>query len=105
MARFVDIKCDAVTEAIGRRAFTSRADIQEFLDNIPTADVVPKSSFNGFIEELELCLNKAIDSWHKERRFCSNDRQIEMIDFRNDAFKYCLYVIAELRRKYVEEGK
>ena len=103
MARFVDIECDAVTEEIGRRAFTSRADIQEFLDNIPTVDVVLKSSVDGFIEELELCLNKAIDDWHKERRFCSNNRQIEMIDFRNDAYKYCLYVIAELRKKYVED--
>ena len=39
--RFVDIDCSAVTEVIGRRAFKSRADIQEFLDNIPTADVAP----------------------------------------------------------------
>jgi DNA-directed RNA polymerase subunit RPC12/RpoP len=36
--RLVDIECSAVTEVIGRRAFTSRADIQEFLDNIPTAE-------------------------------------------------------------------
>ena len=38
--RFVDIEGNAVTEVIGRRAFRSRADIQEFLDNIPTADVI-----------------------------------------------------------------
>lgn len=36
--RLVDIECSAVTEVIGRRAFTSRDDIREFLDNIPTAD-------------------------------------------------------------------
>lgn len=40
MSRYVDIECDAVTEVICRRAFTSRSDIQEFLDNIPTAGVV-----------------------------------------------------------------
>lgn len=39
MARYVDIECSAVTEVIGRRAFKSREDIQDFLDNIPTADV------------------------------------------------------------------
>lgn len=41
MARYVDIECDAVTEVIGRKAFRNRSDIQDFLDNIPTADVVP----------------------------------------------------------------
>lgn len=40
MPRYVDIECDAVTEVIGRRAFNSREDIREFLDNIPTADVL-----------------------------------------------------------------
>lgn len=40
MARYVDIECSAVTEVIGRRAFKSREDIQDFLDNIPTGDVV-----------------------------------------------------------------
>lgn len=39
--RIVDIECSAVTEVIGRRAFTSREDIQEFLDSIPTIDVAP----------------------------------------------------------------
>ena len=41
MARYVDIECSAVTEVIGRRAFKNREDIQDFLDNIPTADVEP----------------------------------------------------------------
>ena len=41
MARYIDAECDAVTEVIGRRAFRNRSDIQDFLDNIPTADVVP----------------------------------------------------------------
>ena len=41
MARYVDIECDAVTEVLARRAFKSRQDIQDFLDDIPTADVVP----------------------------------------------------------------
>lgn len=40
MARYVDIECDAVTEVLYRRAFKSREDIKEFLDNIPTVDVV-----------------------------------------------------------------
>lgn len=41
MARYVDIECDAVTEVLPRRAFKTRQDIQDFLDNIPTADVTP----------------------------------------------------------------
>ena len=40
MARYVDIECNSVTEVIGRKAFRNRSDIQDFLDNIPTADVV-----------------------------------------------------------------
>ena len=41
MARYVDIEWDAVTEVLPRRAFKTRQDIQDFLDNIPTADVTP----------------------------------------------------------------
>ena len=41
MARYVDIECDAVTEVLPRRAFKTKQDIQDFLDNIPTVDVTP----------------------------------------------------------------
>ena len=41
MARYVDIECDAVREVLPRRAFKTRQDIQDFLDNIPTVDVTP----------------------------------------------------------------
>lgn len=41
MARYVDIECDAVTEVLPRRTFKTRQDIQDFLNNIPTADVTP----------------------------------------------------------------
>ena len=41
MARYVDIECDAVREVLPRRAFKTRQDIRDFLDNIPTADVAP----------------------------------------------------------------
>ena len=41
MARYVDIECDAVTEVLPRRAFKTRQDVQDFLDNIPTVDVTP----------------------------------------------------------------
>lgn len=41
MARYVDIECDAVIEVLPRRAFKTRQDIRDFLDNIPTADVAP----------------------------------------------------------------
>ena len=41
MARYVDIECDAVTEVLPRRAFKTRQNIQDFLDNIPTVDVTP----------------------------------------------------------------
>lgn len=55
--------------------------------------------------EIELFLNKAIDGWRKERKFAYSDRQIEMIDFRNGAFKYCLHEIAELKEKYTKGGE
>ena len=34
--RYIDANDDAITEVINRRAFTSREDIQEFIDNVPT---------------------------------------------------------------------
>ena len=54
MPRYVDIECDAVTEIIGRRAFTSRDDIQDFLDNIPTVKVVPMNEYDAKRAENEL---------------------------------------------------
>ncbi len=104
------------------------------IDNTPTADVVPKSEYDrlkklfkdmtqeakGYLnrlygiradvareifEEIELFLNKAIDGWRKEISFACDSRKIEMIDFRIGAFKYCLYEIAELKKKYTEGGK
>ena len=41
MSRYIDVECNCVTEVINRRAFNSREDVQDFLDNIPTADVAP----------------------------------------------------------------
>lgn len=71
-------------------------DVVEMLEH----DVVPKSEVAKIFEEIELFLNKAIDGWRKERKVAYNDRKIEMIDFRNGAFKYCLHEIAELKKKY-----
>ncbi len=74
-----------------------------FAETLATADVAPKSEVaREIFEEIELFLKKAIDGWRKERKFAYNDRQIEMIDFRNGAFKYCLHEIAELKKKYTE---
>lgn len=38
--RYIDANDDAITEVINRRAFTSREDIQEFIDNVPTRHAV-----------------------------------------------------------------
>lgn len=46
MARYIDAESDCVKEVIYRRAFTCREDIQNFIDNIPTANVVPVRSVN-----------------------------------------------------------
>ena len=51
-------------------------------------------------EDIELLINKAIYDWRNERKFAYNDRQIEMIDFRNGAFRFCLHEIAKLKKKY-----
>ena len=50
--RLVDIESNAVTEVIGRRAFRSRADIQEFLDNIPTAEVIEEAKVEQAMQTL-----------------------------------------------------
>ena len=74
-------------------------DVVEMLEH----GVVPKSEVAKIFEEIELFLNKAIDGWRKERKVAYNDRQIEMIDFRNGTFKYCLHEIAELKKKYITD--
>ena len=65
--RFVDIECNAVTEVIGRRAFRSRADIQEFLDNIPTAEVIEVAK----VEEAKQNLLQIVDEFIAEYRHIS----------------------------------
>ena len=78
--------------------------IQELIKQIDNVEVETALEVaREIFEEVELFLNKAIDGWKKERRFCYHNRDIEMIDFRNDAFKYCLNKIAELKKKYTEE--
>ena len=65
--RFVDIESNAVTEVIGRRAFRSRADIQEFLDNIPTAEVIEVAK----VEEAKQNLLQIVDEFIAEYRHIS----------------------------------
>ena len=65
--RFVDIESNAVTEVIGRRAFRSRADIQEFLDNIPTAEVIEVAK----VEEAKQSLLQIVDEFIAEYRHIS----------------------------------
>ena len=65
--RFVDIESDAVTEVIGRRAFRSRADIQEFLDNIPTVEVIEVAK----VEEAKQKLLQIVDELIAEYRHLS----------------------------------
>lgn len=65
--RFVDIESNAVTEVIGRRAFRSRADIQEFLDNIPTAEVIEVAK----VEEAKQNLLQIVDEFITEYRHIS----------------------------------
>lgn len=65
--RFVDIEGNAVTEVIGRRAFRSRTDIQEFLDNIPTAEVIEVSK----VSEAKQNLLQVVDEFIAEYRHIS----------------------------------
>lgn len=65
--RFVDIESNAVTEVIGRRAFRSRADIQEFLDSIPTAEVIEVSK----VSEAKQNLLQIVDEFIAEYRHIS----------------------------------
>ena len=65
--RFVDIESNVVTEVIGRRAFRSRADIQEFLDNIPTAEVIEVSK----VSEAKQNLLQIVDEFIAEYRHIS----------------------------------
>ena len=76
---------------------------QELATTYDKLDEAESNVAKKIFEEIELFLNKAIDGWRKERKFAYNDRQIEMIDFRNGALKYCLHEIAELKKKYPTE--
>ena len=77
MSRFVDIECTAVTEVINRRKFEDREDIQEFLDNIPTADVVEVKY--GYWEIVK-------GSNGKEKMVCTNCRLQQDL---HSTFTYC----------------
>lgn len=82
MARYVDIECDAVTEVLPRRAFKTRQDIQDFLDNIPTVDVVPVR--HGRWVDRIVDENEVIQPWMK-RYYCS-----ECLEGGNQSwFKFC----------------
>ena len=61
--RFVDIDCEAVTEVIGRRAFKNLGDIQEFLDNIPTATVIEVSKVEETKQKLLAIIDEFIDEY------------------------------------------
>ena len=63
MARYVDIECDAVTEVLPRRAFKTRQDIQDFLDNIPTADVTPVRHGRWDESKEHFYLNNGCKEW------------------------------------------
>lgn len=52
--RYIDANHQNITELIGRRAFKSREDIQEFIDNVPTANVLDIS------DNLEIIFHAAI---------------------------------------------
>ena len=66
--RFVDIECEAVTEVIGRRAFKTRADIQEFLDNIPTVDVIEVAKVEETREQLLNIVDEFIEEYKSIRQ-------------------------------------
>lgn len=66
--RFVDIECEAVTEVIGRRAFKSRRDIQEFLDNIPTADVIEATKVEETKQQLLSLVDEFIEEYKSIRK-------------------------------------
>lgn len=68
MARYVDIECDTVKEALLRRAFKTRQDIQDLLDNIPTVDVTPVR--HGQWVDRIVDENEVIQPWMK-RYYCS----------------------------------
>lgn len=82
MARYVDIECDAVTEVLPRRAFKTRQDIQDFLDNILTVDVTPVR--HGRWVDRIVDENEVIQPWMK-RYYCS-----ECLEGGNQSwFKFC----------------
>lgn len=75
MARYVDIECDAVTEILPRRAFKTRDDIQDFLNNIPTADVKENLHASWIKVEVVAC-SRCLKAFEKSglyaRNYCPN---------------------------------
>ena len=89
MARYVDIECDAVTEVLPRRAFKTRQDIQDFLDNIPTADVTPvvrcKGCKHAYINPSGAILCSSSMQMKKQDGFCDyGDRNDGGVDIEID---------------------
>lgn len=84
MSRYVDIECDSVTEILNRRTFKSREDIQDFLDNIPTADVEP-IKHGYWIKEFRLI------TWYRcsECDGCINEEPY--YDYTNEIMHYPKY--------------
>ena len=75
-------------------------------DFIPTADVVPRGEeARKVLDELQMRINGAIGGWKNERKVAYTNMQIEMIDFRVGALRYCLHEISELKKKYTEKSK
>ena len=71
MSRYIDAECDCVTEVINRRAFNSREDVQDFLDNIPTADVVPVKH-GRWISAKYKCSECGVLVWGNDFNYCPN---------------------------------
>ncbi len=89
MARYVDIECDAVVEMLPRCAFKTRQDIQDFLDNIPTADVTPvvhcKDCKHAYINPSGAILCSSSMQIKKQDGFCDyGDRNDGGVDIEID---------------------
>ena len=57
--RIIDVECSELMETIGRRAFKTREDVQEWLDSAPTLDAQPiicaRWRFDGFYFHCSNC--------------------------------------------------
>lgn len=106
MARYIDAdKIDYKVIMVGQDEYAGYRSVafESDIDEMPTADVVPKSEVASILDELMTEVRKIADRYEKSAKETS-DLIFERIEYRGTQIGAMLAVfkIAELKKKYTE---